>query len=442
MPATLAHNSGMGGAHIALMPDSTMPIFINTGNPAAYSLIRMTSLEVGGRYIYSKFSSTGKPVQKWGANFAYGALGFPIGSKGGACLGIMPYTTVGYDAESVEKDPATGDITYKYRGSGGLNRAFIGYGVAPFNRSLSRYRRQHLNTGDSSHMLTHGAYMRGEFARKVLSDLSVGFNVNYIFGNILNATRVQYPNSLLYNNTYRERDLTLGDFGGNAGIQTAISFDSVRTGNGKRRALREKVKLTMGCFVGMATTLKGSYNSVSYNYILTGLGEEVVRDTVFYNVNQKTYITLPLEQGFGLGFKKGQRISLAADFAITGWKSFKYLGVPAGLENNYRTSIGVNYVPEKYAAGRGAFFKRVNYRAGVSYNTGFVSVRGHLVPGYLFSAGVGLPVGIGRLSSMINISAQYGVNGTTANRMIREDFWRINFGFTFTDRWFQKFRYD
>jgi hypothetical protein len=442
LPSTLAHNAGMGGAFIALMPDSNMPIFLNTGNPASYALIRLTSLEVGGRYIYSRFSTSSNSVKKWGANFAYGALGFPVGRKGGACLGIMPYTTVGYEAESTVNDQVVGDVMYKYKGSGGLNKAFIGYGFMPFNRSLARFRRRNLNIDDSLRTLSHGQYMRREFGRKLLSDFSVGFNVNYIFGNIMNATRVQYPNSLLYNNTYRERDLTLGDFGGNFGLQTAITIDSVNGANGRRRALREKVKFTFGFFMGAATTMKASYNSVSYNYILSGQGDEIVRDTVFYNINQKTFVTLPLEQGFGIGFKKGQRISVAADFATTAWKKFKYLGAPAGLVDNSRISIGINFVPEKYAAGRGAFLKRINYRAGLSYQTGFVSIRNNVVSGYLLSAGVGLPVGIGRLSSMINISAQYGINGTTRDEMTREDFWRINFGFTFSDRWFQKFRYD
>ena len=55
-PTTFAHNSGMGGTYIALKPDSTMPIFINTGNPASYSLIKLTTLEVGGSFLNSNFN--------------------------------------------------------------------------------------------------------------------------------------------------------------------------------------------------------------------------------------------------------------------------------------------------------------------------------------------------------------------------------------------------
>jgi hypothetical protein len=58
------------------------------------------------------------------------------------------------------------------------------------------------------------------------------------------------------------------------------------------------------------------------------------------------------------------------------------------------------------------------------------------------TAGVGLPVGIGQASSMVNVAVQYGQMGSLSNNLVKENYWRINFGFTFSDRWFQKFRYD
>jgi hypothetical protein len=440
---TFAHNTAMGGAHIALKPDSTMPIFINAGNPAAYSLIRLTSLEVGGRYYYSDFTGGGRSLKKWGAQFAYGALGFPVGKRGGACFGIMPYSNVGYNSEAnVYDDDLMGNVTYKYEGTGGLNKAFLGYGVSPFTRQLTRFRRRNLHVPDSLRHLTASQYRIREFGSKMLSDFSIGFNANYIFGSITNTTRIIYPNSLLYNNTYRERDLTMGDFSGNFGIQTAIGVDSARSGAGHRRALRERVKFTFGYFMSLNNRLKATYSSAAYNYILNGAGQEIIRDTALFNIGQKTHITLPLEQGVGIGFKKGERINVVADFAVTNWSKFRYLDALTSLKDNYRIAAGINFVPEKYAAGRNAFFRRLNYRFGASYQTGYISIRNTVLSNAFVSAGVGIPVGIGRISSMVNVGAQYGQMGTTANNLVKENYWRINFGFTFCDRWFQKYRYD
>lgn len=476
---TFAHNAGMGGAYIALKPDSLMPIFINTGNPAAYALIKITTLEVGGNGLYSKFSNSSSSITKWSTNFGYGAIGFPILKNGGACFGITPYSHVGYDTQNTLNETGIGNVSYTYNGSGGLNKAFIGYGIMPFSNRLIKFRRDHLYVADSLKKLSPKMYRLASAGSKLLSDFSIGFNANYVFGNIANTTRVIYPNSLVYNNTYRQRDVTVGDFTANFGAQTAIAIDSALDRKGRRgrintalaalklkaasysketlkakydsiyainplrkKSLKEKVKFTAGYFMALNNNLQASYNLAIYNYILNSTGNEIVRDTVIYNVNQNGNIQLPLEQGFGLGFKKGERINAVADFAITNWQNYKYLDNVSDLKKNYRVAAGVNFVPEKYAAGNGAFFKRINYRLGVSYQTGFIQLQNTLISDYSVTAGLGLPVGIGRLSSMVNLSVQYGQMGTASNNLIKENYLRFNFGFTFCDRWFQKFKYD
>ncbi|MBA3665968.1 MAG: hypothetical protein H0W61_17455 [Bacteroidetes bacterium] len=451
-PTTFAHNAGMGGACIALKPDSTYPgnipgyIYINVGNPASYALIRLTSLEVGGNFINSNFSSNDSKIKKWGANFGYGALGFPVRSRGGACFGIMPYSSTGYDLKSSVTEPGIGNVSYLYSGTGGLNKVFLGYGVMPFKMQLTRFRKKHLYVADSLKTLTGGAYKFREGLCKLLSDFSIGANGNYIFGSIDQTSRVVYPNSLLYNNTYRDRKLTMGDFTGNFGMQTGISIDSVRNKDPKatsrKRALKEKVKFTFGYFMGLNNSLKVNYDAVVYNYILNSFGQESVRDTVISNRNQKSTVKLPLEQGFGIGFKKGERISIASDFAITYWKDFKILDASGGLQNSYRAAIGINYVPEKYAAGNGAYIRRINYRFGLNYNSGNIQLKNTMINSYGITAGLGLPVGIGQITSMVNIGVQYGQMGTLSNNLVKDNYWRISFGFTFSDRWFQKFKYD
>jgi hypothetical protein len=436
---TFAHNTGMGGAHIALRPDSTMPIFINPGNPASYPLIRLTTLEVGGRYQYSQFSSGSAQLNQWGTYFSYGALGFPIRHNGGACFGVMPYSSVGYDTQSTAAE-SIGNVNYQYNGNGGLTKAFLGYGVSPFSRLNLRFRNRLAHKPDSLRPSASAIRFRHGFT-KFVSDLSLGANANYIFGTISNNTRVVYPNSLLYNNTYRENSFTLGDFTGNAGLQGAIGIDSVKR-NGTRRALQEKVKITFGVYLSLSNPLKISYNSTAYNYMLNGSGQELIRDTVIYSVNNRSAFRLPVEQGFGLGFKKGERFNLVTDLAITNWQKFKLLNEDFKLKDNYRISAGFNFVPEKYAAGRGAFFRRLHYRFGVSHETGYIMIRNKLISNSYVSAGIGIPVGIARLSSMVNVSAQYGQMGLTSDNLLKENYWRINFGFTFCDRWFQKFRYD
>jgi hypothetical protein len=453
---TFAHNQSMGGTCIALKPDSIFPSMINTGNPASYCLIKFATFEVGGNFAYSNFSTKNSMVYKWNTNFNYGSLGFPIRQRGGLAFGLMPYTNVGYNIRNVVSEPNIGDVSYSYNGEGGFNKVFLGYGVMPFKERLTKFKRKHLKKGqDSAYHISTRSYKFKEFWSEIASDFSIGANANYLFGSTLNYADVRYPNSLTYLNTIREKTIRINDFTGNFGIQTAFTIDSARyrvkdTSNKTirrgKRIMSEKVKFVFGYYMGLNNTLKAKYDLVSYNYFLAANGATIIKDTVIRSLDQNGKITLPLEQGFGIGIKKGERLNLVMDYAITNWSNFKMFGETSTLKNNMRASLGINYVPEKFATGKGTYFRRAQYRAGLFYNSGFLNINKTQVSTYGVSAGVSLPVGIRSGSGLVNIGVQYGRTGTQVNNLIREDFVRINFGFTFNatheDYWFKKFRYD
>src|ERR1043166_8433996 len=130
-----------------------------------------------------------------------------------------------------------------------MNKVWLGYGIMPFMQNHIRYLRRVSRERDSTWTNTKIAGPFRNFISKVLSDLSVGLNGYYLFGQISNSQRVVFPNSLLYNNLYTDTDLSGGAFSGNFGVQTAITIDSVRKKDGGRRALREKIKFVFGYFM-------------------------------------------------------------------------------------------------------------------------------------------------------------------------------------------------
>lgn len=445
----------MGGACIAFKPDSLFPVMINTGNPASYALIKFATFEVGGNFVRSKFTTSLSNVDRWTTNFNYGTLGFPVRRKSGAAFGIMPYSNVGYNMQTISAEPNIGNVTYKYNGEGGFNKVFLGYGTMPFKERLMKFRKKQAKKElDPAYNISMRSYKFKEFWSEIASDFSIGTNVNYMFGSTLNYADVRYPNSQTYFNTIREKTVRINDFTGNFGIQTAFTIDSVKvkrdTGNvvaGRRkRALSEKVKITFGYYMALNNTIKAKYDLISYNYFLNRTSI-VPKDTVLKLIDQTGKITLPLEQGFGIGFKKGEKFNLVVDYAITDWSKFKMFDYTNTLKNNMRTSIGFNYVPDKYVLGRGTYFKRTQYRAGAFYNSGYLDINQTLIKTYGVTAGLSLPVGIRTGTGLVNIGVQYGVTGTTSNDLIKENFIRINFGFTFNstyfeDLWFRKFKYD
>lgn len=449
---TNAHIMGAGGAFIALQPDTFMPILINQANPAALAHIRLATLDLGGVADYRTFGTTSGNITKRTVNFNYAMLGFPVRKNGGACFGIMPYSSVGYNMESKANVAGVdGSVTYQYQGEGGINKAFLGYGVLPFKNALSNYYTAINASKGSDHPMQ---FSKGkEAVNKLLANLSLGATANYLFGTLEQSTRILYPvgpgGTLIYNSSQRQRDINVQGVSGQLGLQTAFFIDSVnyRDSSGilHKRALMDKVKFSAGYFMSLNNSVNLTYDALIYNYYSTTLGNQIILDTVLNNTGQKSTMRLPLEQGVGIGFKKGDKWHILADAAITNWNNFKLIDPLKELKNAYRLSFGVHYIPDRGAAGAGAYLKRVQYRAGAFYNTGYIELKNTTINRMAGTLGLGFPVGIGRRSSIINVGAEYGEVGTNTNNLLKEQYWRLNIGFTFNafeDRWFRKVRYD
>ena len=79
----------------------------------------------------------------------------------------------------------------------------------------------------------------------------------------------------------------------------------------------------LGFFISANNQLNAKYDTYAFNYLINGSGQEIFVDTVFYNPTSSGKINLPLQQGFGLGFKKGERLNIVIDYISTNWKKFK-----------------------------------------------------------------------------------------------------------------------
>ena len=441
---TFASPAAMGGSFIAYHQDTIAPFFINSANPAGLAGIRLTTFELGGQAQFTKISSSNTSLNKKNINFSYGSVGFPLKRFGGAAFGIMPYSTVGYKITSTqETDNIGGTMTYVFQGNGGINKAFLGAGIKPFRRQASKF----YNSDLADTLIKYkqiAKYKRKKLGKQLLSEFSIGATGNYLFGTINQTTDAIYPGTVTYFNTKRQRSAQISDFTFNGGLQTHFTIDSIKT-KGQRRLLKQKIKVGFGVFVNTPTSISAKQNYIIYNYAVDGFGIERPKDTVVNSHDNKGTIKLPLEMGFGLSVKKGEKLTVLMDMATTNWSGYKYFGATStNFKNSYRVSAGLNYVPNKLAYGSSNYLKRVQYRLGVSYSDGYLDLKNTAITNYFVSAGLGLPVGIGRFDdiAVVNISAQYGKMGTLSNNLLQEDYVRIVLGFTFNKRWFIKFKYD
>lgn len=440
---TFATPVAMGGSFIAYHQDTIAPFTINSANPAGLAGMRLSIFELGGQSQFTKISSESISIKKNNTNFSYGSVGFPLKRFGGAAFGIMPYSTVGYKITSSQENPGIGTMTYVYQGDGGINKAFLGAGVKPFKNQIWKF----YNSAQADTMIKYNQtakYKRKKFGKQLLSELSVGLTGNYLFGTINQATDVIYPGSIVYFNSKRKRSVQVNDFTFNGGLQTHFVIDSIKS-HGQRRLLKQKIKIGIGAFINAPMSVQAKQSNIIYNYSMDGFGVERPKDTVLKSQDIPGRITLPLEMGIGFSIKKGEKLTVLMDAATTNWSGFKYFDTPSvDFKNSYRVSAGLNFAPNKLAYGSANYVRRIHYRLGVSYSDGYLDLKNTAISNYFVSAGLGLPVGIGRFDdvAMVNISAQYGKMGTTTNNLLQEDYVRLVLGFTFNKRWFIKYKYD
>jgi len=171
-------NQSMGG--ISVYSDS---IHINLRNPAAYAGQNLKSFNdearpmkytVGGSQSQITLNSNSASEKSSTASLDYLAIAVPLG-KFGAGFGLIPYTSVGYKLQSFNSDQI---IQYKYRGEGGLNKVFLGFGY-----QLSKNFR-------------------------------IGVDASYNFGNIINTNIAFGYNEQGNILQYQTREINRSDLGG------------------------------------------------------------------------------------------------------------------------------------------------------------------------------------------------------------------------------------
>jgi hypothetical protein len=435
----LSQAFALGGSNIALQNDTTPVFFINSGNPASYSNIRLTTAELGVNFsrLQLQSQSTQKSINN--ASVGYITLAFPFKKWWGASAGLTPYSSVGYNVREQQTITNVGNVDFLYQGNGGINQAYFGNGIKPFYElpmlfmKSKKYQRLKEEKKDS---IIYRILKR----KKSLQSLSLGVNASYLFGSISHEQRSIFPLNANAYNTYTSSTTRVGDIYLDYGAQYAYTIDSL-----KGRDLKENVQILVGATYAAQTNINTKIDSLSYTYSLDALSIPHYKDSITNTEGKKGKVPLPLSFGFGLGLKKGDQWLITSDFAIQNWSSLVIFNQPQGLKNSMRFSFGAQFIPNSKASGKGSFLKRVNYRIGARYLQSSIVVKQKQLIENAISFGLGLPVGRNFLLqnfSMVNIGVEIGQRGTTANGLIKEQFVRALLGFTINDKWFIKPKYD
>ena len=390
-----AQSQAMGGVTQAFRSTT----WINSANPASYSGLELSTFQTGIHLnITDQESSANKNRVKNGYLTSI-ALGIPLKKGWGMSFGVLPFSSIGYKFSNSAQAPTGEEINYIYNGSGGLNKIYLGTGFSPFK-----------GVADSS-------WLKG---------FSLGFNVSYLFGNLVYERRAEFTDGL-YNLYFNYRDLDyyrIADVDFDYGLQY-------------RTQMQDKWSFIGGLTLSTATKLNAKHSGIGQTYSAISDFEQP-KDTVYSFNDIKGDVSLPNRLGFGIVANYNEKIMLGFDIKTQDWSKFSSFGVKDSLSNSNSISLGVQYIPNP-SSGRG-FWKHVQYRAGVNYSNTYLKIRNTLLTQQSVSIGAGFPV-IKSLSTL-NVAFLYGTRGTIENNLVKEKFYGFNLGLTFSDKWFIKRKFD
>lgn len=389
---------GMGGTSNAMFGIG----MINSENPATYAKIDSLAFlfDAGFYFKSSLFSTSTLSERSSNASFDYVSMAFGLTSWWKMALGVQPYSTSGYKIVVNDNRPDIGNYATRFKGSGGLNQAFLG---TAFKLGKS--------------------YSSSGFGR-FMSHFSIGANGYYVFGNTETETTLYFPDSLYMLGTRRSVDLMVSSFMADYGLL----FDA-NVGN--------DMKLSIGATYTMPVNLNGK-ETLFVRSIEEDADTEIeyVIDTL---VNTTTSNKTRMPQGFGVGvvLQQNERWTVAADFNWTQWSKFGRQGLSGELQDSWTVSAGAEFTPRHSSISN--YFRRVSYRFGGFYEHGFLNLRDYSINKVGITAGLSLP--LPKTQSKIDLAFELGQYGTREEGLIQERYIKMNVGVSVFEHWFMKRKY-
>ena len=196
----------------------------------------------------------------------------------------------------------------------------------------------------------------------------------------------------------------------------------------------------MGATVGLGHSINGTSTLTRYN---------TVGDTV--KIEAKDAFDLPYTLGAGVAWESQGKMMVALDYTYEKWSSchtpeqttqddqLAYSKQKGQYLDRSRVAAGFQYVPNPLSRN---YLSRVEYRLGANFSTPYLKVNGMDGPReYGVTAGFGLPISnkINR-GTMANLSFQWFRRSPAASSLIREDYFMVSVGVTFSESWFMKFK--
>ena len=386
-----AINRMMGG--ISVYADS---IHANINNPASLGELKLTTFSVGVHYKNTQLNAEQVNEQATSGSLDYIAVAIPT-KRFAFSFGIMPYSAVGYQLQSLlnGQDDAVNNVLNRYEGRGGVNKTFLSVGF------------------------------------KLLKGVNLGVRANYNFGRIETIASREEQN--IDFGTFLRNSSQIGGF--DLQFSTHLKFPLSNT-------------LALDAFGSIQPEHKLSSRNQQV-FFTRSISSGNIGATEEIDLSAQGLENINLQIGrqltYGISLNNHKKWMIGAQYTAANSGQFQNDFIQLtniSYENSNRFSIGGLYVPDYSSITR--YWKRITYRFGFRSETTGIMVNNTSLKETGMSFGVSLPLG-GFYSatnvagfSNLNIGVEFGDRGVNTSGLIQEKYWTLRVGLSLNDLWFIK----
>jgi hypothetical protein len=328
-------------------------------------------------------------------NFDHLVISFPLAKGIGFTAGLLPYSNGYYyisrqiTEDDPEYDPLTGTLNISHKGTGGLNRAFLGTGMA------------------------------------LVPNLSAGVNMSVLFGELNRINEYYFESDPTSFISRSEEKMTVRGFGFEAGLQYTIN-------------LKNRKSITPGIAWSVGSEYKSNYSDLFMRF--SNYGQPPYSpDTLTKTDIPDGRIRLPQTIRAGVSYNIADKLTVAAEYANTGWDNAQLYGTSNRLASTNSFRAGIEYIPERGSIYN--YLQRLEYRLGGHVSDNYLEVNGEQIKEFGITFGIGFPMP--RSWSKINIFADWNSRaGSLNNGLHRENCFSFGLSLNLYDYWFLKAKYE